>query len=263
MNVDDVASGFIAKGIPQELVDELIKAYVEAKRRYHLNDLRPQAVEGGRFSEAVFRILQWATDNGTYTPLSKSMPKVDSLLQTLANVPARSVLDDSLRVHIPRTLRLIYDIRNKRDAAHLQDGIDPNLQDATLIVTNIDWVMAELVRLYHGVSADEAQAIIDDVVTREVPAVQEIAGQPVILKELQPRDQVLLMLYRAGMDHGATLDEMVEWLRVKTQQKGNLKNRLLKLDEQRLVLAHPKTGRFHITIPGMKDVEQRKLMDPE
>jgi hypothetical protein len=40
---------------------------------------------------------------------------------------------DSIRLHIPRTFRVIYDIRNKRDAAHLGDGIDPNLQDSTLV----------------------------------------------------------------------------------------------------------------------------------
>jgi hypothetical protein len=42
----------------------------------------------------------------------------------------------------------------------------------------MDWVVAELVRIHHGVTADQAQAIIEDLVTREVPAVQEIDGQP-------------------------------------------------------------------------------------
>lgn len=230
---------------------------MEAKRRYHLGDHRPGAVEGGRFSEAVFRILQHET-TGTHTAVGKRLPNVDSLLTTLVNAPP--TVPESVRIHIPRTLRLVYDVRNKRDAAHLADGIDPNLQDATLVVANIDWVMAELVRLFHSVSANRAQAIIDHLVTREVPAVQEIDGQPVILTNLKPRDQALLMLYRAGSDAGATLDEVAEWLRVK--RKDHLKSRLLALEDQRLVLQHPKTGRFHITDKGAREVEERELAKP-
>lgn len=259
MNLQDVANGFVGAGIPQELVDRLMETYVEAKRRFHLEDLRPNEVEGGRFSEAVFRILQYATDGGNYTPLAKSIPKVDDLLKRLENVPAKSVLDDSLRLHIPRTLRLVYDIRNKRDVAHLADDIDPNLQDATLVIGNMNWVMAELVRLYHRVSADKAQAIIEELVTREVPVVQEIAGQPVILKEMRPRDQALVMLYRAGAE-GTTLDELGAWLRV--GRKDHLKARLHKLDEDRLVLAHPANGRYYISGLGQRDVEARRLLNP-
>lgn len=256
MNLDDVAYGFTAAGISRELVRRLVETYVEAKRRFHLDDLRPNEVEGGRFSEAVFRVLQWAT-TGTSTPLGGNLPKVDDLLQTLRQVP-RANASDSVRLHIPRTLRLIYDIRNKRDVAHLGDGIDPNLQDATLVVGNMDWVMAELVRLYHGVSANEAQAIIEDLVTREVPVVQDIAGQPVILKKLRPRDQALVLLYRAGAA-GATLDDLASSLRV--NRKDHLKTRLAKLDADLLVLAHPVTDRYYLTAEGIKDVEKRRLMD--
>jgi len=50
----------------------------------------------------------------------------------------------------------------------------------------MDWVMAELVRLHHNVSANRAQQIIETLVSREIPVVQEIDGQPIILAELKP-----------------------------------------------------------------------------
>lgn len=257
MNLDAVRSGFVGTGVPAVLVDELLEAYVEAKRRYFLGDHRPQEVEGGRFSEAVFRVLQHLSGKSV-TPLGKTLPKVDQLLQQLEGAVGQS---DSVRLHIPRTLKLIYDIRNKRDAAHLQDGIDPNLQDATLVVGNMDWVLAELVRLHHGVSADQAQRIIEDLVTKEVPVVQEIDGQPVILADLQPRDQALLMLYRAGAV-GATFDEVAGWLRVSPTNRGNLKKRLAALDAQRLILHHPGSGRYHVTDKGITEVQVRRLAQP-
>src|SRR5205823_7957967 len=171
-------------------------------------------------------------------------PKVDSLLLQLENSGSTS---DSVRLHIPRTLRLIYDIRNKRNAAHLNDGIDPNLQDSTLVIGNMDWVLAELVRLYHGVSANDAQRIIEDLITKEVPAIQEIDGQPVILSDLQPKDRAMLMLYRAG-SKGASLDDLARWLR--TPRKGDLKKRLATLDRDKLALLHPDSHLYYITDKG-------------
>jgi hypothetical protein len=139
--------GFVAMGIPTELVDELHEAFAEAKRRFYRDDLRPSEIEGARFSEAAFRILEWKSA-GKYTALGDTMPRVPTLMTRLEQATAES---DSVRLHIPRALRVIYDFRNKRDVAHLADGIDPNFQDATLVVRNMEWVMAELVRLFHNV----------------------------------------------------------------------------------------------------------------
>lgn len=255
MDVPQLKADWVAAGLPPWIVDEVVEAYVEAKRRFHLGDHRPHAVEGGRFSEAVFRLMQH--DAGlAITPLGKTLASVDTLQRSLENVIGVS---DSVRLHIPRTLKLVYDIRNKRDTAHLGDGIDPNLQDASLVVGCMDWVMAELVRLHHGISADQAQGVIADLVTREVPVVQEIAGQPVLLSDLQARDQALLMLYRAGA-RGTTLDELAGWLRV--GRKDHLKARVQKLDAQRLALVHPTDGRYYITNGGQREVETRRLAQP-
>jgi hypothetical protein len=251
MQIDDVRKGFLDAGFYPQLVDEVLDSYTEAKRRYHLGDHRPQAVEGGRFSEGVFRMLQHASGINE-TPIGRTLPSVDRLLKELESATG----SDSIRLHIPRTLKLIYDIRNRRDAAHLADGIDPNLQDATLVVGNIDWTLAELVRLYHNVDADRAQQIIENLVSKEVPVIQEIDGQPVLLSNLAPRDQALLMLYRAGA-RGASLTEISDWLRVK--RADHLKARLQKLDTQRLVLCHPSSQRYHLTSLGVRDVEARKL----
>jgi hypothetical protein len=178
VDLSQVRRGFISQGVPKELAGEVLEAYREAKRRFFLGDHRPQEVEGGRFSEAVFRVLEHACTS-KFTKLGKSLPRVDKLLTQFENTAGQP---DAIRLHIPRTLKLIYDIRNKRDAAHLGDGIDPNLQDATLVIGNMDWVLAELVRLYHGVSADQAQKIIEDLIEKDVPAIQEIDGHPTILR---------------------------------------------------------------------------------
>jgi hypothetical protein len=252
LDLQAVQTGFLAAGVPPGIVTELLEAFAEAKRRYYRTDLRPSAIEGGRFAEATFRALQWAT-TGTYTPIGKTLPKLDQLLVTLAN----SSGNDSVRLHIPRTLRLIYDIRNKRDAAHLADGIDPNTQDATLVVRNMEWILAELVRLYHKVPPGEAQKIIIDLVTKEIPAIQLFEDFPRVLRDLKASDHTLVLLYWRGST-GAAFAELSAWVR--PSMRANLRRTLTALDKKNLV--HGNGTRWFITQPGEQKVEANGLVEP-
>jgi hypothetical protein len=186
--------GFQNAGIPDNLIDALFDAYTEAKRRFYLGDLRPNEVEGGWFAEAAFRILELKVF-GTHTPIGKSLPTVDNLVKRLESTGGK---DPALTVHIPRALHSIYTIRNKRDVAHLGPDVSPNLQDATFVVGVMDWVLAEFVRLYHQVSNNEAQQIIDGLVKREVPAIQVFGSYPKLLKTVTLPEHLLILLYWAG-----------------------------------------------------------------
>jgi hypothetical protein len=249
-----VRTGFGAAGIPTELVDELLEAFAETKRRYYRDDLRPSEIEGARFSEAVFRILEWAA-TGTYTALGDNLPKVPTLLGRLEQATAAP---DSVRFHIPRSLRLIYDVRNKRNVAHLADGIDPNQQDATMVVRNMEWVMAELVRLYHNVSAHEAHGIIVDLVSKEVPLIQEFDGFPRVLKQLRASDHLLVLLYWRGAE-GATLDQLRDWAR--PPMRAQIRRTLNTLDAAKDFI-HLRGDTFVLTQLGEDEVERRKLLEP-
>lgn len=202
-----IRSGLAAR-LPARLVDELLDSHEEVKRNYFLGGLRLSAVEGGRLSEAAFRLLEAATGMA-FTPLGSQLD-TERLIRTLANLPA-SAHTESLRIHIPRALRLVYDIRNKRDAAHLADGIDPNVQDASLVVAIVDWILAEFVRLYHSVTADEAQRIVEDLVTRQAPVVQDFDGFLKVLKPgLGSSEHMLVLLYQRGAP-GARFDDLAAW----------------------------------------------------
>jgi hypothetical protein len=243
----------LAKSLDAGLVHELIEAYVEAKRHFYLGGLRLSEVEGGRFCEAAFRLLQIITA-GRFTPVGKQLD-TEKLIVQLANFPAGSY-PDSVRVHLPRALRVVYDIRNKRDAAHLADGIDPNTQDATLVVSTLDWVLAEFVRLYHTVTANEAQQMVESLVTRRAPAVQEFAG---FLKVLNPalraKDSMLLLLYQRGTG-GATYAELLGWANPK--MKANLRRTLAQLVHDQAYV-HYDGSKYLVTESGIRDVERRKL----
>lgn len=247
-----VRQGFTDAGIPSALVDQLLESFAEAKRRFYRGDLRPSEIEGARFSEAMFRILEWST-TGTFTPLGTTLPRVDRLMDRLANTKA----SDSVRLHIPRTLRLIYDIRNKRDVAHLGDGIDPNEQDATLVVRNMEWALAELVRLHHSVPANEAHNIIQDLVSKEIPLIQVFDGYPRVLRTLKASEHFLLLLYWRGAD-GAVQGELRTWAR--PPMRANMLRTLRTLDERHLI--HRTDDLHFITRLGEKHVENLRLIEP-
>lgn len=249
----------LASKLEARLVYELLEAHAEAKRHFYLGSLRPAEVEGGRFCEAAFRILESITQGGTFTPLGKTLPSTDKLIQQLSNADATRH-NESIRLHIPRSLRLVYDIRNKRDAAHLADGIDPNLQDATLVVGVLDWVLAEFIRLYHNVAADQASRIVNGIVKRAAPVVQDFSG---FLKILNPKfgvsEHCAVLLYQRGED-GATFDELRAWARPK--MRANLKRTLSALVDDKDV-AHFDGGRYYITRHGEQYVEQNGLILPK
>ncbi|UNB54848.1 hypothetical protein [Mycolicibacterium sp. YH-1] len=264
-HADDFARirpGFQNAGIPDELIDALFDAYAEAKRRFYLGDHRPNEVEGGRFVEAAIRVLQLKAF-GAYTPIGKQLsPGVEQIVKKLESTGG---LDPSLGIHIPRHLLPLYTIRNKRDVAHLGPGISPNLQDSTIVVGVMDWVMAEFVRLYHQVSNTEAQQIIDGLVTREVPAIQMFGDYPKLLKGVTHPEHLLILLYRRGAE-GAARVELGTWTakatsRIPTKnEKAATATALRRLDANGEV--HIDGDRVHITTKGQRRVETKRLVDP-
>jgi hypothetical protein len=117
-------------------------------------------------------------------------------------------------------------------------------------------VLAEFVRLYHGVSADEAQKIVDGLVSRKVPAIEDFDG---FLKVLRPkatvRDYLLLVLYERAT-HGASYQEVRSWVR--PSMRANLRRTLNGLVHND-ALIHEGNGRFYLTKLGFADVERRNL----
>lgn len=253
LELDRIGSDFIAAGLPEQLVTELLASFAEAKRRYYLADYMPNAVAGGRFSEAVLRILEWST-TGSYAPLADSRFKAETIINRLSALPSGSH-SASVRLHIPRAVRVIYDIRNKRNTAHLSDGIDPNTQDATFVVSTMGWILAELVRIHHKVPPNEAQGVIDGLVTRDVPMIQVFKGRPRLLQTVGASDHVLILLYWAAPDE-VSKTTLVEW--VPASMRRNLTRTLNGLHSKHLV--HFDGDSIQITLLGHRNVEQRRLI---
>lgn len=256
MNSAQVSSS-LSSHYPNALIQKLIQTFEEMRTNYYLGKLRINEVEGGRFCEAAFRMLEFDR-TGVYTSLATQI-NTQTIIQAMSQLPANS-LPDSLRLHIPRMLRVVYDIRNNRDAGHLADGISANEQDASVVVSCCSWVLSEFLRLHHNMTADETYIIIEDLVERRAPSIQEFGT---FLKTLKPNlsvsNRILLLLYKRGKE-GASFDELFAWLH--HNKPGNLKTALKRLEISDDLL-HFDGDKYLITQLGERHVEKRKLFNPD
>ncbi len=232
-----------------DLAESLLNEYEEVTRRYYHADYRPSELSGGRFGEAAFRVCEHACF-GTFTPVHKMLPKTDDLVKKLEQTPA-SAADAAYRIHIPRALRLIYDLRSKRDVAHLGTGVSPNFADASLILQAASWVVAEIVRLSHKCDINVAQAIVDDLVQRRVPLIWVDGDIVRVLKPtLKYPERAILILYHFRPEWVAD-DDLMRW--IEEPRLGNFNRMLDSLHAKAFI--HRGTRKSKILPPGLKHVE--------
>lgn len=237
---------------PIELVNLLLDSHKELTNNFIRGKIRPTEVEGGRFCETVLRMLQYKTSK-SFTPLGTQI-KTDDEIDKLEKLP-RASYDDTIRLHIPRTVRLIYDIRNKRDSAHL-GRVSVNLMDATLVLYCCKWILAELFRIDCKIPMEEAQKIIDNLVERNIPIIQKFDNFPVTLNPaLSARERMLILLYDRGAD-GATKVELTNW--IPPSMKNQISSNINRLRWEKNYI-HVNGDRIFITLIGEKFVEDNLL----
>jgi len=243
----------LSSSIDATLVGHLLEHYQELKQKFFLGQCEPSELNCGKFIEVAIRILEYIT-KGSYTPFGGDI-SLDALAKELEQMP-KDKFYDSIRIHIPRILRAVYDIRSKRGVAH-KGEINPNLMDATFVVSACDWIMAELVRLYHLGDPNEAQRIIDSIVERKLPIIEEFGDELKVLNpELPVADKILLILYKKHPNYVSTND-LRKWIKT---QSGYINRVLGKLDDDARI--HRKGEENIITRKGIEYIEKRRYDQP-
>jgi hypothetical protein len=192
-----IDSDKVLANLPAGLRDPLLKYYREIAERFVEHRWEPSELNGGKFCEAVYTIIEGAVA-GQF-PAKPSKPKdMVQACRALESCPPDSnrAGDRSLRILIPRALLPLYEIRNNRGVGHVGGDVDPNLLDATAVYGAASWVIAELIRIFHGVSTEDAQATVDALSERKVPLVWAIEDvKRVQDAEMPTSDQTLLLLH--------------------------------------------------------------------
>ena len=195
-------------GLPGPLRLELLKAFGEITKNYRERRWEPSALNGGKLCEVVYTILRGYVDGAFPKRATKPRNMVDAC-RALEQAPPS--FPRAVRVQIPRALLMLYEVRNNRGVGHVGGDVDPNEMDAMIVLSLSKWIVADLIRVFHDVSPDQAAAAVEGLVQRVVPLVWEVNGSRRVLDaSLSMKDKTLLLLY--GADGFVAELELVSWV---------------------------------------------------
>ena len=227
---------------PARKVDEVLDHYSILKRAARLDQYETCLVNGGKFVEAVLKCLHYLQ-----TGREVDSVKVDEIVRQLENAAA---LNDFERLTIPRILRAIYECRNKRGGAH-NSSFDPTKMDSTFVVAASNWVVEELARLYLTNDPVAAQALVQNLLVKDLPMVEELDGDYVILEsDLPARIQQELILYHHYPERCSTKD-LIRW--VHNHTANNVRTTLRNMKRKNLL--HENELGWKLTEAGVRDAE--------
>ncbi|HWO40201.1 MAG TPA: hypothetical protein VNO43_00160, partial [Candidatus Eisenbacteria bacterium] len=181
-------------GVPGQFRKRLISAYESLKRDHAEGQYEASGLAAGKFCEICLRLLQHLV-TGSSTAFGTQIPNFADECRKLVTSPAGSTVE-SLRTVIPRALVFMYTMRNKRGIGHVGGDVEANQIDSATLARVADWIVCELIRVYHGLSLEEAQDLVDTLATRSMPDIWEVGGKKRVLRNgLSASQQALLLLY--------------------------------------------------------------------
>jgi hypothetical protein len=177
--------------IPKEILEGILDEYQTIKHQFFLGKFQPTELNAARFCEYVLRLLEH-TDTSTYTPIGTHLNSA----KIIGEVAKNTSLQDTLRIFIPNVIRVLLDVRNKRDVAHVGGEVSPNFSDSVFVVHSVDWILTEVVRHFHVCSVDDARKIVNTINEVKIPIIAEFDGFVRVLNtSLGIQDKVLVILY--------------------------------------------------------------------
>lgn len=178
---------------PQDLTDSMLVSYDKALAEYKKGHWSYFGNEIGQFIEVARRIVEYQLE-GKYTPLSEKLKIFNEKVLTEWENKSTAI-PEVYRIIIPRALYAMYCLRNKRGMIHA-NHIDPNRMDATVLLWNTKWILAEYFRLASALPFEETKAVVDSIMCRETSIIWDNGSMLRVLDTKMPtRDKILCLLY--------------------------------------------------------------------
>jgi hypothetical protein len=190
MNRKELLVKQLSQKIEKQLGEDILKYYDVVKQSLLKGDWEKAILNSGKLCEVMAKTLLWLFE-GNY----KSYKDVGTTCTKVKSLP-RGAIDDSLRVRTPRIIEAIYDIRTHRGTAHHKSEIDPNQIDAHLCASGCDWLISELIRLFHVSDFAQIKQLVEELHEKKIPTVEEFDEEAIVLlRGLSAKDEILLILY--------------------------------------------------------------------
>jgi hypothetical protein len=181
-------------GIPDGLRKPLIEEYKKLTKNFREGRWEPAELNGGRFSEIVYTILRGHVDG----QFAAAPAKPENMWRDCLALEKETAFPRAVRIQIPRMLMALYEIRNNRNVGHVGADVNPNHMDASAVLALARWVLGELVRIFHGISTEDATRLVDQLTDRTIPLLWNVGTVTRVLNgALSARDKALVLLYGA------------------------------------------------------------------
>lgn len=235
--------------LPSGLREPLLEEYQRIVQCFSEGRWLPSELSGGRFCEIVFTVIDGYT-TGTYAPVPS---KPQDFVGTCRRLEQNTHVPRSFQILIPRILPALYEVRNNRGVGHTGGDVDSNYMDAVFVVTSCSWVMGELVRVFHKVSIEEAQSLVDSLAQRRIPLIWEGDGiRRVLQPSLNLQSQILVLLDTSA--GSVQTSELMRWIDYHNARY--FRTLLRKMHSQRLVELYDDEEFVEILPPGSKEAAE-------
>jgi hypothetical protein len=157
-------------------------------------------------------------------------------------------------------LPALYEVRNNRSVGHIGGDVDPNHMDAVVVLSMANWVMGELVRVYHALKVADAQKVVDALAEVRIPMIWSDGSTKRVLQPSLPLPEQLLLLIASTVPQIAIAD-LKSWSEASDKQY--FMKLLRSFHKKRWVELNEGTGMVRILPPGTSEAQgllQRKKL---
>lgn len=245
--------------VPTDYRSRIIKSYLELKARQAEAKHDAAGVSAGKLCETVVRLLQHELKK-TVTPFGQQISNFAGECESFSKVP-KAIGNESLRIVIPRALNYLYTLRNKRGIGHAGGDVDANAIDGATITRVADWIVCELIRIFHTMSLEEADALVSSLSSRDIPDIWEVGGKKRVLRnDLDFKQKTLLLLY-ASIESAVLAEDLYSWSKYSNFAVYR-KSILGQLDAANFLEYDRESDTVIISPVGIKCVEEELLRTP-
>jgi hypothetical protein len=244
-----IAASAALTAIPVGLRDPLLTEYQSIVQNFMERRWLPSELSGGRFSEVVYTIL----DGHAKAAYAAAPSKPGNFEQACKRLENNAHVPRSFQILIPRILPALYEVRNNRSVGHMGGDVDPNHMDAVVVLSMCNWTMGELVRVYHALSVQDAQKVVDALAEVRIPLVWSDGFKKRVLNPALKLPEQLLLLIATTLPQ-VSVNDLQHW--TEASDKRYFMKLLRTLHKSRLIELDETTGAIQILPPGTKKIQE-------
>jgi len=224
-----------------DIVYSMLGNYYALVSTFKVGRYREALMYAGRFSEDVFRIL-WLVAK------KETLPQVYNLRRIYDKLMSESDIDSSLRCLAQIAYNIIYVIRSRRDAVHV-NPLNPAIMDMFLVVVAANWILCEIIRVIgEGLTKETFYTLMFHLFSVTLPLVEDIGQRVVVLEKLGCKNELMLILSR--YPQGLNTSKIVNLLE-NYYKRSTIYSAIKQLVKDRMIIRTPE-GKYRLTSKGVR-----------